>query len=169
MRDVFSNTYVKVILTIVSNFVPILSSYNHIAWTLRGCKWVCNAYVYGNIKYGLSSFQGTLVYPALIRFILLHSQLILLYKFKQSKHKKNRTERNKGTRENGQKKHTNSNFCPNLNSKLYFGVSNNLTLCVYLFPRKILPCAFISPVVNSNVLFTLNRTTQSSKTLLCVV
>ena len=31
----------------------------------------------------------------------------------------------------------------------YSGVSNNRTLCVYLFPRKILPCALISPVLIS--------------------
>ena len=33
----------------------------------------------------------------------------------------------------------------------YSGVSNNHTLCVYLFPRKILPCAFISPLLNSTM------------------
>ena len=31
---------------------------------------------------------------------------------------------------------------------MYSGVSDNHTLCVYLFPRKILPCVFISPVLN---------------------
>ena len=33
----------------------------------------------------------------------------------------------------------------------YSGVSNNHTLCFYLFPRKILPCAFISPLLNSTM------------------
>jgi hypothetical protein len=33
----------------------------------------------------------------------------------------------------------------------YSGLCNNHTLCVYLFPRKILPCAFISPGMNSTM------------------
>ena len=33
----------------------------------------------------------------------------------------------------------------------YSRVSNNHTLCYYLFQRKILPCAFISPVLNSTM------------------
>ena len=32
---------------------------------------------------------------------------------------------------------------------MYFGLSNNHIMCVHLFPRKILPSAFISPVLNS--------------------
>ena len=34
----------------------------------------------------------------------------------------------------------------------YSGVSNNHTLCIYSFPRKILPCAFISPLLNTTMI-----------------
>ena len=34
---------------------------------------------------------------------------------------------------------------------MYSGVSNNHTMCVYLFPQKILPCAFIRPLLNSTM------------------
>ena len=34
---------------------------------------------------------------------------------------------------------------------MYSRVSNDRTFCVYFFPRKILPCVFISPVLNSTM------------------
>ena len=35
---------------------------------------------------------------------------------------------------------------------MYSGISNNHTLCIYSFPRKILPYAFIGPVLNSSTM-----------------
>ena len=41
--------------------------------------------------------------------------------------------------------------CQNLFKFDYFGVSSNHSLCVYLFSSQILPCAFISTVMNSTM------------------
>ena len=51
----------------------------------------------------------------------------------------------------------------------YSGVSNNHTLCFYLFPRKILPCAFISPLLNSTMrlLFFEKYPTLCAYSILC--
>ena len=38
-------------------------------------------------------------------------------------------------------------------SNTYSGVSNNRTLCLYLFPRKILPCAFINAVLTTELYY----------------